>query len=197
MKNIKRFNQFVNEGSFEDTSYRPQEETVPEGEFKYMYNVNVFINGQSEDECEQILLDIENNFKDKIQLGFYEVSVSPKMNVSQSVGSEEMVEEGIFDTFKKGVGQQKEWVLDGSYLTKASQNAKNDLATHPTNKPGKKGMYDAFIRLGMSDSQSKEAILRTYDWGGKIDFKNAKFDKESNKLVIEPPKGTSNPNPAG
>ncbi len=196
---IKKFKDFINEGQFEPTEYRPQENTETEKrpDFAYMYNVNIFIDATSEDEAEKVLLDLQAQSNGKIELGFWQVELSPnkpELPSAVSTTNTETVEEGLVDSFKKVVGQLKEWKLDGTYFTKASTSAKDYLTKHPAAKQ----MIKSFMAKGLDQKQAEEAVLRVSDWGGKPNWNDVHFNTETKVLSLEPPKKLSvNPNPGG
>jgi hypothetical protein len=92
--------------------------------------------------------------------------------------------------FKKLVGQLKEWKLDGSYINKASDDAKNYVANHPA---AKTMISSIKSKLNLTDEQAKEAVLHIKDWGGKPDPNNMSFDKETLMLKLEPKSGAVRP----
>ena len=95
--------------------------------------------------------------------------------------------EGFGDFVKKAVGQLKTWKLDGSYLEKASKEAKSYLTTHPAAKV----MVKSLMKYGLDQKQAEEATLRIKDWGGRPEPKSIKFDAETQTLTLEPSKGVS------
>lgn len=172
---IVKFNEFINENQTPETEVRP--------DFKFLFNASIFVNAETEQEAEQILINIEEANKEEIQFGFFSAERLPNVKTDVEPSAEEVVEEGLLDSAKKLVGQLKEWKLDGSYLAKASQEAKKYLASHPAAK----NEVQNFIKAGCNEEQAKEAVLHRYDWGGKPGM--IKFDKNTLVCSVEPPKG--------
>jgi len=147
---------------------------------------------------------MKNNLKGKkvIRLTEADLEKIVKRVIAESEAAEaevekpevELEEGAVGDFFKKTIGQLKVWVLDGSFLTKASQ----DVIEKANNHPAYKNLIPQLQKkFGMDENQAKELVLRILDWGGKPDWKTAKFDPATKKFSLEPPKGTTNPNPGG
>lgn len=170
MKRIKSYEQFTNEG--QSSSITQMRDNLTKDQRAEIIKEIL---------AQESNKDLEKDLKSKSDselLDMYDACCSSK------------IDEGFKDFIKKAVGQLKEWKLDGSYLNKASEDAKKYLKSHPASKV----IVDSLKKNGLDQSKAEEAALHCYDSdirslkGYKIDF-----NKETNTLSLNLPKGTLNP----
>jgi len=100
------------------------------------------------------------------------------------------LEEGFKDFLKKAIGQQTEWKLDGSYINKASSDAKGYLRKHPAAKV----LLQSLLKSGLDQQQAEEATLHCYDADIRsLNGYKIEFNKETKVLILNAPKGSMNP----